>query len=155
MTGTPRLGGVVVVGWNASASTRPMRICWIAPRRCCAPKAAGCWTRRAGWNGFRATPRPTRSRGWPTAGRLRRLMDDLAPGGALAVIDLDQFKVVNDRFGHSAGDQVLRDFAACLRRICGLGETAARLGGEEFVVVCPSGGVAAGSLAMRNACATR
>lgn len=53
------------------------------------------------------------------------------------VFDLDQFKRVNDRYGHTVGDEVLRRFASivtdCLRDT----DTAARLGGEEFVAVLP------------------
>ncbi len=150
ITGTPRLGGVVVVGWNASARTRPDAD--LLDRAAALLRTEGGrlldQARRVERLSRDAETDPLT--GLANRRRLRRLMDDLAPGGALAVIDLDQFKVVNDRFGHSAGDQVLRDFAACLRRICGLGETAARLGGEEFVVVCPSGGVGAGSLAMQR-----
>ncbi len=54
---------------------------------------------------------------------------------ALAMFDLDHFKLVNDRHGHAAGDRVLRDFAALLRRELRNGDTLARVGGEEFGVV--------------------
>ncbi|WP_062011738.1 diguanylate cyclase [Aureimonas sp. AU4] len=55
---------------------------------------------------------------------------------AVVVIDLDHFKGVNDRFGHAAGDGVLAGLAEILR--CSIGErmVAARLGGEEFAVLC-------------------
>jgi diguanylate cyclase (GGDEF)-like protein len=54
---------------------------------------------------------------------------------AVAMFDLDHFKQVNDRHGHAAGDQVLRDFAALLERELRSGDTLARVGGEEFAVV--------------------
>jgi diguanylate cyclase (GGDEF)-like protein len=54
---------------------------------------------------------------------------------ALAMFDLDHFKQVNDRYGHAAGDRVLRDFAALLRGELRSGDTLARVGGEEFAVV--------------------
>ena len=58
-------------------------------------------------------------------------------GLALIVADLDDFKDVNDRFGHQAGDEVLRAFAEVLSgRIRGI-DQAARLGGEEFAILLP------------------
>ena len=64
-------------------------------------------------------------------------------GGALMYIDLDEFKLINDTLGHSAGDRVLESFASNLAR---LGDTiapahntiAARLGGDEFAVIVES-----------------
>jgi diguanylate cyclase (GGDEF)-like protein len=58
-------------------------------------------------------------------------------GGAFAIIDLDRFKSINDRFGHPAGDQVLRDFANRLASVCARDAVVARWGGEEFVVYFP------------------
>jgi len=58
-------------------------------------------------------------------------------GLALIVADLDNFKDVNDRFGHQAGDEVLRAFSEVLQgRIRGI-DLAARLGGEEFAILLP------------------
>ncbi len=51
----------------------------------------------------------------------------------IALIDLDHFKAINDRFGHIAGDEVLRYFAAWLRAQAGPGDVLGRYGGEEFV----------------------
>lgn len=54
---------------------------------------------------------------------------------AVAMLDVDHFKAVNDRHGHSAGDQVLRFVARVLKRSVRSGDLAARYGGEEFCVI--------------------
>ena len=53
------------------------------------------------------------------------------------MIDLDHFKQINDRFGHSAGDQVLVGFARKTRSLIRASDWFARFGGEEFVIVLP------------------
>jgi len=55
--------------------------------------------------------------------------------GALAYIDLDNFKKINDACGHAAGDQLLTTAAARLRAAVGTRDTVARLGGDEFVIL--------------------
>jgi diguanylate cyclase (GGDEF)-like protein/putative nucleotidyltransferase with HDIG domain/PAS domain S-box-containing protein len=55
---------------------------------------------------------------------------------SLIIADIDHFKKVNDTFGHQAGDEVLKGFAALLRTSCRPGDLVARYGGEEFVILC-------------------
>jgi diguanylate cyclase (GGDEF)-like protein len=77
-------------------------------------------------------------------GLLRRLRDDLGadPGASvgLVVLDLDGFKQVNDRYGHDAGDEVLRGSSARLTRLVRADDVVARLGGDEFAVLVRSPG---------------
>lgn len=56
---------------------------------------------------------------------------------AVMVVDLDRFKAVNDRFGHSAGDLVLTEVARRLSENLRMTDLLARIGGEEFLVVLP------------------
>ena len=56
---------------------------------------------------------------------------------ALLLLDLDHFKRVNDTFGHTVGDAVLRELARRLHEAVREVDTVARYGGEEFVIICP------------------
>jgi len=69
---------------------------------------------------------------------------------AMLVLDLDHFKLVNDRYGHEAGDMVLQSFAETARRATRAGDLLYRMGGEEFCFVLPGASVAeAGAVAER------
>jgi diguanylate cyclase (GGDEF)-like protein len=82
--------------------------------------------------------------------RAQRFGDPLG----LILADLDDFKLVNDRFGHQAGDEVLRRFAAILQATVREIDVPARYGGEEFAVLLPETGLAgAEQLAKRLATA--
>ncbi len=59
---------------------------------------------------------------------------------AVLLIDVDNFKLINDRWGHSAGDEVLRRLGMILRTTVRLPDLPARYGGEEFVVLLPESG---------------
>jgi len=54
---------------------------------------------------------------------------------AIAIVDLDNFKLVNDNYGHSKGDEVLRRVSDILRRACGKMGKVGRIGGDEFFIV--------------------
>lgn len=76
-------------------------------------------------NAIREEFEAARAHGWPLA---------------IAFIDLDHFKDVNDRFGHQAGDTILKSAAKILAQQARGGDIVTRYGGEEFVVILPGTG---------------
>ncbi len=72
--------------------------------------------------------------------RASRLGSDLT----LAILDIDHFKEVNDRYGHAAGDSVLKDLALVLTHSLREIDTAGRWGGEEFALILPGTDIAGG-----------
>ncbi|MCU0974740.1 MAG: EAL domain-containing protein [Steroidobacteraceae bacterium] len=82
---------------------------------------------------------------------LRRAARSAARRGAglgLIALDIDNFKVINDSFGHATGDELLKAIAGRLRLIAGEGRFIARLGGDEFVVAMEESSTAQSSTAM-------
>lgn len=75
----------------------------------------------------------------------------------LAVVDLDQFKLINDTCGHEAGDELLRQISKLLANILRKRDTLARIGGDEFAVLiedCDSKGANSATEALRRAIET-
>jgi two-component system, cell cycle response regulator len=66
-----------------------------------------------------------------------RLADRHARPLACLMVDIDHFKRINDRFGHAAGDEVLRQAAMRITFVCRASDVAGRYGGEEFVLLLP------------------
>lgn len=62
-------------------------------------------------------------------------------GGAVVVLDLDHFKIVNDSLGHAAGDELIATVSQVLRRRLRSSDVLARMGGDEFAVILPRAGV--------------
>ncbi|WP_236194584.1 GGDEF domain-containing protein [Pseudomonas glycinae] len=69
--------------------------------------------------------------------RAQRLLDEVSSTrpGALLLIDIDNFKLVNDLYGHTAGDRLLIALSEMIRAVLPNGALAARLGGDEFVML--------------------
>ncbi|HTU71688.1 MAG TPA: GGDEF domain-containing protein [Candidatus Baltobacteraceae bacterium] len=71
--------------------------------------------------------------------RLAAMVDDLSVSelGAVLLLDIDHFKTINDELGHAAGDACLRKIGEIIRSGVRSGDTAGRIGGEEFLIVMP------------------
>lgn len=80
-----------------------------------------CFNRRSFWNQY------------------NELWDSCEVGQLnLVMVDIDHFKSINDNYGHSTGDEVLKDNGKLLRRVTGNRGTVCRYGGEEFVILLPN-----------------
>ena len=73
---------------------------------------------------------------------------------AVMIVDLDRFKSVNDRWGHAAGDAVLVEIGARLKRCLRGSDLLARIGGEEFLIVLPETSLAAALDVAERLCRT-
>jgi diguanylate cyclase (GGDEF)-like protein len=72
----------------------------------------------------------------------RRYLDDILNAnvdsqGAIAMVDIDHFKEVNDTYGHKTGDEVLKQVTSLISKNVRPGDVVARFGGEEFVIFFP------------------
>ena len=95
----------------------------------------------------------------------RRFLDEMLPiefsrarreGQPLSVVmlDIDNFKQLNDKHGHEAGDQVLKCIASTLRGAVRASDLVFRYGGEEFTLVIPDADARSAAQKMRSICAT-
>ena len=71
---------------------------------------------------------------------------------ALIAVDLDDFKKVNDNYGHLGGDVVLGEFGAMMRAAARAGDMVARTGGEEFSILLPDTGIDGAQLVAERLC---
>ena len=123
-----RLSAVTVEGGPRLAVAAAIR---AAERRAQTDELTGLWNRRA----------------------LDRMMQtDQSTECVLVLADLDHFKKLNDSFGHTAGDAMLRHVARVLRATLRAQDLAARVGGEEFALWLPATGLATGREGAERVC---
>jgi diguanylate cyclase (GGDEF)-like protein/PAS domain S-box-containing protein len=66
---------------------------------------------------------------------LNKLLESKNKSFAILFVDLDDFKHINDNFGHQVGDKILKNVAATLKDVIGTGDTISRIGGDEFIII--------------------
>lgn len=79
-----------------------------------------------------------------------RVLSRTRAGDAVVVLDLDQFKQLNDSAGHDAGDTVLRALAEVMRRVVREVDRCGRMGGEEFILILPATSIEGAVITMRR-----
>ncbi len=78
--------------------------------------------------------------GLPNRARFRQALGEAGPGCTVLLVDLDDFKTVNDALGHDVGDDLLVALAGLLREQAGAGAVPVRIGGDEFAVLAHGDG---------------
>jgi diguanylate cyclase (GGDEF)-like protein len=136
----------VVGALEAQATRRIQRQYWIVVGLIAAlgvllllALAAGLWNHRLERRAFTDPLTGLGNRGWLGSileAEIQRSQRHNRPF-SIAMLDLDHFKAVNDRHGHSAGDWVLQRVARILRQQLRAGDSVARWGGEELVALLP------------------
>ena len=152
---------------SSPGATASARSCSARIATCGTPRSAGCTTRssaprrcspRCGrWPTRRHGRRPIRSPAWGTDGWSRTRSSRAAAqaqrtgdGFAVAMIDVDRFKRVNDTFGHEAGDALLVAIADALSGATREYDVVGRHGGDEFIVLLPGLDIPQATIAMER-----
>ncbi|HEX6354097.1 sensor domain-containing diguanylate cyclase [Actinophytocola sp.] len=117
LTAVAEVGGLLVVALDVTGSAEQSR-------KLARLLNSDTKTGLANWTGFRLRLAQA-ARGAPASG----------PGPVLVYLDLNHFKMVNDKHGHAVGDEVLRRIASVLSTVIAGRGTAARIGGDEFAVL--------------------
>lgn len=88
---------------------------------------------------------------WRRGPYLRRAQRVINRGGEMvAVVDIDGLKEINDRFGHPGGDKAVREIGGMIRRTCGRGVVAGRIGGDELSLCGREDGVKRALASLRS-----